>query len=95
MKNKNKGFDYNFLINNKLLNNSKKHYPSNLCSGNSRNNFLNNILYDIKDFDYIINQSTYELFSNNYSSFMDSVFSNIETIESIFYKKILVLLILL
>ena len=86
-----KGYEY--LIKEKILNKSGKYYPASLKSGNSRQLFLNKILYEIKDFDNIINQSTYELFYQNYAEFMDSYLFNMENIKGILYNKMMILLI--
>ena len=46
-----------FLINKEILNNSLDFLPSRLKGGNSLDNFLNKNLYEIKDFDNVINKN--------------------------------------
>ena len=86
--------DYNFLMknNNLKIKINNDYTPSNINSGNSKQEFLNKKLYNIEDFDNMINQSTYDLF-RNYKSYLNYYISTDQYIEGVLYDKMLILLI--
>ena len=97
IQNLDKGKDY--LINNQILNNYDECLPSYIQKGNSKDFFLTKTMYDIEDFNCIIDTKTYKLFKKYFNSIFNTFLKKImpdnkaNTIQGIFYDKILVLLI--
>ena len=87
-----KGYDFNWLIDNKKIKIELSQEPSSVDSGDSYENFLKKDIYDIEDFECIVNQSTYDLFKS-YNSFFEKFTTKNKNIEGILYDKMLILLI--
>ena len=85
--------DFNYLKNNNILKINQDSCPSGLNSGESKEKFINQMLYKIEDFECVINQSTYDLFLQNYTGLFGYFTTKIKSIRGVLYDKMLVLLI--
>ena len=81
------GKDYYSLKENGLLQIDKNNYPGNIESGNARKQFLAKTVYEIKDFDCLIDKATYDYFRKYYKKinfFSGFVESHLDFINCIF-----------
>ena len=85
-----KNFDY--LINKNILKKNFDYFPGTVTSKNSLKEFLEITLLKPRDFEKIINKKTYDLLNKFYKDLISFNFFN-ESIEGIFYEKMLVLFI--
>ena len=69
------------------------HFPYTIESGNSENIFLNKLIYTEKDFNYLINNSTYKSFYHFHKHLFDKFWPSLNYIEGMFYEDMIVLLI--
>ena len=86
------GYDFNWLIDNNKIKNEVGQKPSSVDSGDSYEQFLKKDIYDIEDFECIVNQSTYDLFKS-YNYFFEKFITTNKKIEGILFDKMLILLI--
>ena len=90
VKNLENGSKFENLTDSGVLKNNFEYRPPSLISGKSKEDFLNKSLYNEKDFDCLINKSTYDVFGC-FSSFWK--FFSLDAINGVLYDKMLVLLI--
>ena len=89
------GKDYKSLKENGLLEYGKENYPRNIESGRASIIFLAKIVYEIEDFDCLIDKATYDLFKryNNHYYITNIFISYLDSIKCIFFEEMFALLI--
>ena len=81
------GKDYKSLKESGILKINKEHEFKNIESGNSPKQFLSKLVYEIEDFDCLIDKKTYDLFKryNNHYYLTNLFLSYLESIKCIFF----------
>ena len=89
--------NYEFLKENGFLEYNENHNLKGIKSGNSYELFLRKTFFKIDDFDCLIDKATYDYFKKYkdiYIPILDNLDKNLQSIKCIFFKHMLVLLIL-
>ena len=89
--------NYDFLKENGFLEYNENHNLKGIESGNSYELFLRKTFFKINDFDCLIDKATYDYFKKYkdiYIPILDNLDKNLQSIKCIFFKHMLVLLIL-